>query len=299
MKVWLITGASSGIGRALAQYVVSRGDKVIGTVRELSRFPESLRKAGGQPLLLDLNASDADIRKAGQEALKIYGRVDVLVNNAGWGVIAPVEELDMDEVRASFQSMVFGAVTLTQALLPHFRERRAGQIINVTSIGGFSGLPGWGAYCAAKAALDLFSECLSIEVTPFNIRVLVIMPGYFSTNFFQSATSTDKHKDTPIYTQGFRTLEEIPRAHVAAGQIGDVDKLAARVFEVVHVVGMAKHLVGAQDGKPDLLRVPLGPDSGERMLSKIQELQDNVEAFEPIWRSTDVEPERVMFFPRG
>ena len=171
----------------------------------------------------------------------------------------------MDEVRASFQSMVFGAVTLTQALLPHFRERRAGQIINVTSIGGFSGLPGWGAYCAAKAALDLFSECLSIEAAPFNIRVLVIIPGYFSTNLFQS-TSTDKDKDTPIYTQGFRTFEERPKMHVAAGQPADVDKLAARVFEVVHVVGMATHLVGAQ-GKPDLLRVPLGPDSGERMLS--------------------------------
>lgn len=205
----------------------------------------------------------------------------------------------MDEVRASFQAMVFGAITLTQALLPHFRERRTGQILNVSSIGGFSGFAGWGAYCAAKAALDLFSESLSMEVAPFGIRVLIIMPGYFSTNFFQYATSTDKHKDSTIYTdpsQGFRILEEIPKAHVAAGQIGDVEKLAARVFEVVHEVGMAKPLF---DGKQNWLRVPLGPDCGERMLWKIQQLKENAEALEPIWRSTDVEPERLKFFPRG
>ena len=208
----------------------------------------------------------------------------------------------MDEVRASFQAMVFGAITLTQSLLPHFRERRMGQILNVSSIGGFSGFPAWGAYCAAKAALDLFSECLSMEVAAFNIRVLIIMPGYFSTNFFQYATSTEKHKESSIYTdpsQGYRTLEEIPKAHVAAGQIGDVEKLAARVYEVVHETGMAKDLSKGEGGKPDWLRVPLGPDCGERMLWKIQQLKDNAEAFEPIWRSTDVEPERLKFFPRG
>lgn len=301
-KVWLITGANSGIGHALAHYALSQGDKVIATVRSLSKFPESLKKAGGQPLILDLSASDAEIRQAGKEALKIYGQVDVLVNNAGWGVVAPVEELDMDEVRASFQTLVFGPVALTQALLPHFRERRTGQILNVSSNGGFAGYGGWGAYSGAKAALDLFSDCLGQEVAPFNIRVLIIMPGYFSTNFFQYAASVDKHKDSTVYTepsQGFRTLEELPKSHVAAGQIGDVEKLAARVYEVVHGTGMAKGLVEGQGGKRDWLRVPLGPDAGERMLERIQTLKENAEVFEPIWRSTDVEPERLKFFPRG
>ncbi|KZT64741.1 NAD(P)-binding protein [Daedalea quercina L-15889] len=300
-KVWLITGANSGIGYALARYVLSQGDKVIATVRSLSKFPENLKKAGGRPLLLDLSVSDADIRKAGEDALEIHGRVDVLVNNAGWGVVAPVEELDLDEVRASFQTMVFGAVALIQSLLPHFRERRVGHILNVSSIGGFAGFAGWGAYGAAKGALDLFSESLSAEVAPFNIRVLIIMPGYFSTNFFQYASSVDKHKDSTVYTlpsQGFRTLEEIPRGHVAEGQIGDVEKLSARVFEVVHGTGLAKGLVDDQ-GKREWLRVPLGPDCGMRMLEKIQVLKENAEAFETIWRSTDVEPERLKFFPRG
>lgn len=198
--------------------------------------------------------------------------------------------------------MVFGAVTLTQALLPHFRERRTGHILNVSSIGGFSGFASWGVYSAAKAALDLFSECLSMEVAPFNICVHIVMPGYFSTNFFQYAASTDHHKDSPIYTepsQGFRTLEEIPKAHVAEGQIGDVEKLAARVFEVVHGIGIAKNLVEGQDGKSVWLRIPLGPDCGESMLRKTQQLKDNAEALESIWRSTDVEPERLKCFPRG
>ncbi|TFY62304.1 hypothetical protein EVJ58_g3946 [Rhodofomes roseus] len=219
-KVWLVTGANSGIGYAIALYALSQGDKVIGTVRSVSRFPETLKKAGGQPLVLDLSASDADIRRAGEESLKIFGRVDILVNNAGWGVIGPVEELDLDDIRASFQTMVFGVIALTQALLPHFRERKTGHILNVSSNGGFTGYAGWSAYSSAKAALDLFSECLSQEVAPFNIRVLIIMPGYFSTNFMQSASNVQKLKDSTVYTepsQGFRTLEALPGSHVAAG----------------------------------------------------------------------------------
>lgn len=208
----------------------------------------------------------------------------------------------MDDVRKAFQTMVFGAIVLTQALLPHFRERGAGHILNVSSIGGFGAGASWGAYCAAKASLDLFSECLSMEVAKFNIRVLIIMPGYFSTNFFSSATSTYKHVESTVYTepsQGFGTLEALPQAHVAAGQIGDVEKLAARVFEVVHGIGVAKGIVEGQGGRREWIRVPLGPDCGEGMLQKIRVLKENAEAFEPIWRSTDVEPERLRFFPRG
>lgn len=208
----------------------------------------------------------------------------------------------MNEVRQAFQTMVFGAITLTQALLPHFRERGTGHVLNVSSIGGFGGGASWGAYCAAKAALDLFSECLSMEVARFGIRVLIIMPGYFSTNFFPYATSTYQHTESTVYTdraQGYGTLEAMPKAHVASGQIGDVEKLAVRVFEVVQGTGMAKGLVEGQGGKREWIRVPLGPDCGEGMLQKIQILKENAEAFESIWRSTDVEPERLKFFPRG
>jgi len=300
--VWLITGASSGIGLALAEYVLSQGDKVIATVRSLSKFPESLSKAGAQPLVLDLGASDETIRKAGEEALKIYGYIDVLVNNAGYGVVAAVEELNLDDARAEFQTMVFGAIALTQALLPSFRARKSGQILNVSSIGAFAPGPAWGAYSAAKAALDAFSECLSLEVAPFNIRVLIVAPGYFETNFFQGTALTDTTLQSKIYTdpsQGYGIIQAIPKRHRALGQVGDPVKLAERVYEVVHGTGFAKGLTEAQGAKREWLRVPLGPDCGKRMLEKIDSLRENVLALEPVWSSTDYEPERLKALSQG
>ncbi|KZT02818.1 NAD(P)-binding protein [Laetiporus sulphureus 93-53] len=300
-KVWLITGASSGIGLSLAQYVLLQGDHVVATVRSLSKLPDTLRDAGAKALVLDLNACDADIRRAGEEALKVYGHIDVLVNNAAYGVVAPVEELKqvyhavLDDMRAQFQTNVFGAIALVQALLPSFRARRSGQIFNVSSVCGLSGFSSWGAYCASKAALELFSDALSQEVAPFGIRVLIIEPGYFSTNFFQTAPLFSHDSDSKVYTdpsQGYRTLEEVPKQHVRDGQIGDVVKLSARIYEVVHGVGMAQ-------GLREWLRVPLGTDSGERLRWKINTIQENVDAFEQIWRSTDVEPDRLKFYPRG
>ncbi|PCH37048.1 NAD(P)-binding protein [Wolfiporia cocos MD-104 SS10] len=295
-KVWLITGASSGIGLALAQHVLSQGDKVIATVRSLSKFPASLKDAGAQPVVLHLNAPDAEIRKAGEEALRVYGHIDVLVNNAGYGVISPVEELDLDEVRAQFQTNVFGAIALTQALLPSFRERKSGYILNMSSIAAVYSFPSWGAYNASKAALDSFSEALSQEVAPYNIRVLIIAPGVFATNFFQATSSLDTAKRSTVYTdpsQGYGSLEAVPRVHLESGQIGDTAKLSERLFEVVHDTGLAKELAGGQGVKKEWIRVPLGPDCGELMLQKIAAMTENVKALEPIWRSTDVEPERL------
>ena len=187
--------------------------------------------------------------------------------------------------------MVFGAVALTQSLLPHFRERKTGHILNVSSTGGFAGFAGWGAYDAAKAALELFSECLSIEVAAFNIRVLILVPGYFPTNFFSYATTVNKDKESRVYTdpsQGFRTLEEIPQKQVNARQVGDVEKLAARVFEVVREAGIVEPTKNSQTMKQEWLRIPLGSDCGELMLRKIRVLEENVNALEPIWRSTDM-----------
>jgi len=298
-KVWLITGANSGIGLSLAQHVLSQGDKVIATVRSLAKVPEGLK--GAAPLVLDMNASDEVVHKAGEEALKIYGHVDVLVNNAGWGLYGPVEELDMGEVRSQFQTNVFGAIALTQALLPHFRTRKAGHILNISTVGVYFNYPQWGAYVASKAAIDAFSESLSYEVAPYNIQVLVLVPGYFPTRFFP-ASSAAGPKITKIYTdpsQGFGSLEMVPKSHMQSGQVGDLEKLAQRTYEVVHGTGLAKGLVEGQGGKREWIRVPLGPDCGETMLNKLSILKENVDAFEPIWRSTDVEPEKLKYYSEG
>ncbi|KAH9945528.1 NAD-P-binding protein [Amylocystis lapponica] len=299
-KVWVITGANSGMGLAIAQHVLSQGDKVIATVRSLSKFPETELK-GATPLVIDFGSSDSVIRKAGEEALKMYGHIDVVVNNAGYGVVGPVEELNLDDVRAQFQANVFGVIAFTQALLPSFRARRAGHILNVTSVGAINVGASWGAYSASKAALEAFSEALSQELAPFRVRVLIVEPGYFSTKFFGASPSAGTQQSA-VYTeesQGFDVLRRIPGAHVAAGQIGDPAKLAARLHEVVNGTGLAKGLVEGQGGKREWLRVPLGTDCGKRLSAKLASMAENVQAFEPVWSSTDVEPERLKFYPEG
>ncbi|KAF9809041.1 hypothetical protein IEO21_07614 [Rhodonia placenta] len=295
-RVWLITGASSGIGLTLAEYVLSQGDKVIATVRSLAKFPESLKAAGAHPLVLDLGASDSDILKAGEEALKVHGYIDVLVNNAGYGGLSPVEELDLGEARAQFQTNVFGAIALIQALLPSFRARRTGHILNVSSVGGFVSFPSWGAYCASKSALEAFSESLSQEVAPFGIRVLIVQPGYFPTSFLQTTASISDLKRSTVYTdpsQGYGADQKMHERAVEQGHVGDVAKLAQRLYELVAGTGLAKSLVEGQGGKRDWLRVPLGPDCGTMILQKLSIVTENVKAFEHVWRSTDVTPERL------
>ncbi|GBE84252.1 NADP-dependent 3-hydroxy acid dehydrogenase [Sparassis crispa] len=297
-KVWLITGTSSGIGLALAQHVLAQGDKVIATVRSMSKYPQELK--GAEPLVLDLGAPDSEIRKVGEAALKVYGHVDVLVNNAGYGLSGPVEELNMKDVRAQFQTNVFGTIVLTQSLLPYFRARKTGHIFNLTSVAAYWNYPGWGAYVASKAALDAFSESLSREVEPYNIRVIVILPGYFPTKFFTETRSAEQL--TTVYTdptQGYKTREMIPQGRHEGGQVGDVDKFAQRTYEIVYGTGMAKGLVESQGGKREWMRLPMGTDCGELMLAKINIVKENVESFEPIWRSTDVERERLNDFAQG
>jgi len=294
-RVWLITGTNSGIGLALALHVLSRGDKVIATVRSLSKFPQSLKDAGAAPLELDLGISDAHIRKAGEEALGIHGYIDVLVNNAGFGSVTPVEEIDMDVLRAQFQTNVLGGILLMQLVLPQMRERKTGHIINVTSLAVHVSFPGLGAYAATKAAMDAFSEALSHEVAPYNIRVLVLVPGYFPSDFF--AEHRARGRTTTVYTapeQGYGLREAILQNGVkGSGCVGDTNKLAERTYEMVTGTGMAAGLAPGQGGKKEWIRVPLGSDSGQGMLESVNILRENVEKFEQIWRSTDMDQEQV------
>ncbi|GBE84247.1 NAD-P-binding protein [Sparassis latifolia] len=294
-KVWLITGASSGIGLAIAKYVLSQGDKVIVTVRSLSKLPEELK--GTEALALDLNASDDEIRKVGEAALKIYGHIDVLINNAGYGLAGPVEELKMEDIRTQFQTNVFSVIALTQVLLPHFRARKSGHIINISTVSAYWNYPSWGAYSASKAAIDAFSETLSYELEPYGIRVLVFFPGYFPTKFFSQPRAAEV--DSTVYTdpmQGYQSRSAIPKGRYEGGQIGDVDKFAQRTYEIVHGTGLAEGLVEGQGGKRSWMRVPLGSDCSELMLQKMDSVKENIVAVERITRSTDVEADRLKEF---
>lgn len=224
----------------------------------------------------------------------------------------------MSDIRAQFQANLFGLIAFTQPFIAHFRTRRTGHILNVSSVGSMKVHPSWSAYSSTKAALDAFTDALHQELKLFGVRVLSVMPGYFSTSFFVNhpnytdptePTKEDPSRVSSVYTdpvtQGYDTINRIPQSHVQKRQIGDPVKYAQRVYEVVTGTGLAKDLVarptadGNWEGPWEFNRVPVGLNCGTGLRERVDVLRRNVDAFEPIWTSTDVEQERLKYFPRG
>jgi NAD(P)-dependent dehydrogenase (short-subunit alcohol dehydrogenase family) len=197
-KVWFITGTSRGFGREWAEAALERGDRVAGTARDLATVDELVKQYPEAFLALPLDVTDraADIA-AVQRAAAHFGRLDVVVNNAGYGHFGMVEGLTEDEVRAQLETNVFGALWVTQAALPILREQGSGHILQVSSIGGISAFPGVGAYHASKWALEGFSQALSQEVARFGIHVTLIEPGGFSTDW--AGPSAKRSAELPAY----------------------------------------------------------------------------------------------------
>ena len=188
---------------------------------------------------------------------------------------------------------MFGPIAIIQALLPSFRTQGSGHILNISSINGFASRRSVGAYSSSKAALDAFSESLAQEVEPFGVRVHVIAPGFFSTNFLVAAKANHDPQDTTkAYTtpkQGLSLWENMLSSRIASRQVGDPKKFAERLYEIVSGTGLAQ---GLMDNK-DWVRVPLGPDSGARMREKVAAISASVEAYEPIWKSTNMDDARL------
>jgi len=187
-KTALVTGASSGMGKSIAKRLLQDGFQVYAAARSVDKM-QDLAKLGAQPLRMDVSKDEEIV--AGVEAiLNQTGGVDVLVNNAGFGLYGPIEEIGIDEARYQFEVNVFGAARLTQLLLPAMRAKRAGTIVNVTSMGGkiYSVLGGW--YHATKHALEGWSDCLRIEVAEFGIKVVIVEPGVIETGFGDAATDS-------------------------------------------------------------------------------------------------------------
>src|SRR5260370_10324153 len=197
-KVWLITGASRGLGRAFAEAVLKAGDRVVATARnpeqliELeSRYVENIRT-----VQLDVT-DEAQARAAFEAAITSFGGLDVIVNNAGYGHVSPVENTTLADFRAQIETNLFGVIIMTKAVLPHFRERRAGHIIQVTSIAGRIGPAGRAPYAAAKFGVEGFSESLSKEIGPLGVKVTIVEPGGFRTDF--AGSSTVRREGRPQY----------------------------------------------------------------------------------------------------
>jgi NAD(P)-dependent dehydrogenase (short-subunit alcohol dehydrogenase family) len=229
-KVWFITGASKGFGREWAEAALERGDQVAATARKPETLDALVEKYGDKvlPLKLDVTDREAD-RAAVEQAAKHFGRLDVVINNAGFGHFGMVEELTEAELRSQLETNLFGAVWVTQAALPFMREQGSGHIIQVSSIGGISAFPNVGAYHASKWALEGLSQALSQEVARFGIHVTLIEPGGFSTDW--AGPSSERSKELPAYAEAHQADQE-RRKGMAAGA-GDPTATRDPILKVV------------------------------------------------------------------
>ncbi len=270
-KVWLITGTSSGFGRSLALDLIARGERVVATARDPRVLDDLVRLAPERVLALRLDVTKPEeVQAAVTAAIAKFGAVDVLVNNAGFSIVGAAEETSESELRATLETMFFGAAAMTRAVVSHMRERRTGTIVQISSMGGFITAPGFSAYCAAKHALEGFSEALAAEVAPFGMRVLIVEPGAFRTNLFgggfRTMPATAAYADTVGPTRAY--VEQS-----AGTQPGDPAKAAQAIIEAV-------------DAGAPTLRLPLGADAVQAMRAKLEQVTSDVNATEEVAKAT-------------
>ncbi|GAA4610108.1 NAD(P)-dependent dehydrogenase (short-subunit alcohol dehydrogenase family) [Actinoplanes octamycinicus] len=271
-RVWLITGCSAGFGRELALAALDVGDRVMATARDPRRLTGLAAAGGDRVRTAALDVTDSDqVAAAVQRTVAEFGRIDVVVNNAGHGSVGAVEELTMAELRAVLDVMFFGAVEVTKAALPHLRRRGSGAIVQISSMGGQLSMPGFGAYCAAKFALEGLSEALAAEVRPFGVRVVIVEPGAFRTEFGGSRM----HRSAAI--DAYAASVGPTRAAVDAmdgTQPGDPAKAARAILT-------------ALDHPEPPLRLALGSDAVDAIAAHQEWLRAELTGWEKLSRSTD------------
>jgi NAD(P)-dependent dehydrogenase (short-subunit alcohol dehydrogenase family) len=273
MRVWFITGASRGFGALIAAEALAAGDAVVATARDPSTVTAKL---GEHERLLAVRldvTSEAEAHDAAGQAVRKFGRIDVLVNNAGYGLLGAIEEASAAETERLFGTNVFGLLGVTRAVLPHMRRQRSGHIINLSSVGGYTGYPGWGVYGATKFAVEGISEALAGEVAPLGIKVTVVEPGFFRTDFLDDSSLVR----TALQIEDYRETVGKTRDHAADvnhGQRGDPRKLAKAFMQ----------LAGAANPPT---RLPLGSDTVERIESKHAYVEQELAAWRSLATSTD------------
>ncbi|MFF4574346.1 oxidoreductase [Streptomyces sp. NPDC001410] len=270
-KVWLVTGASSGFGRAITEAAVAAGDVVVGAARRPEALDDLVAAHPDQVEALRLDVTDAAaIEEAVRDVVARHGRIDVLVNNAGRTHVGAVEETTDQELRDLFDLHFFGPVALVRAVLPHMRERRSGAIVQMSSMGGQMSFAGFGAYSGTKFALEGMSEALADEVREFGIKVLIVEPGAFRTSLFGTGRA-GVSADSGVYAKVSET-----RGFVEGGdgtQPGDPTKAAAVIL-------------AALDAEQTPLRLPLGDDGVDAVLDHLVQVRADVTAWEKAARAT-------------
>jgi NAD(P)-dependent dehydrogenase (short-subunit alcohol dehydrogenase family) len=253
-KVWFITGASRGFGVLTAKQALARGDFVVATARD----PQTVIAALGEhPNLLALRLDvklEAQAITAARQAVARFGRIDVLVNNAGYGLLGAVEEANGDEVRALFDTNVFGLLNVSRAVLPLMRKQGSGHVINISSVGGYSSYAGWGVYGSTKFAVEGLSEAMAMELAPLGIQVTVVEPGFFRTDFLDASSLLATRDRIDAYAATVGAMRDFAEGANHA-QPGDPEKLAAALLRL------------ADSEKPPV-RLQLGSDTVQRVRAK-------------------------------
>ena len=274
-RVWLVTGASRGIGADIARAVLASGDRLVATARQAA----SLDRLGDSENLLAVPLDVTDEKQAADAvaaALDRFGKIDILVNNAGICVLGAVEETSPKQVETLFRTNVFGLLNVTRAVLPSMRKRRRGHIVNISSVAGYAAATGFGVYSSTKFAVEGLSEALHTELAPLGIRVTVVEPGFFRSDIL------DKEKSL------------IEAATRLADYDGTVGKVRAIVPEFNYnqpgdPVKLARALVKLADSEDPPLRLPLGPDTLQRMAEKNALVARETAAWRDLAASTNVE----------
>jgi NAD(P)-dependent dehydrogenase (short-subunit alcohol dehydrogenase family) len=247
MKTWFITGASRGFGLRVAKLALQRGDNVVATARRVA----AVTKALGENLRLlavPLDVTDElQAQKAVEAAVARFGRIDVLLNNAGFGLLGAVEEASAQDVERLYRTNVFGLLAVTRAVLPQMRAQKSGQILNISSIGGYRGAAGFGVYCSTKFAVEGLSEALHTELAPLGIKVTVVEPGYFRTDFLDATSLSVSGNRISDYNNTSGHVRQVA-VDLNHEQPGDPEKLAQVLVKFV-------------DAPNPPVRLPLGSDT--------------------------------------
>ncbi len=271
--VWLITGCSTGFGRELAALLIGRGYRVAATARDPGKLADLVAGHEASALALKLDvARPEDVGAAVVATKQTFGRIDVLVNNAGYGYLSAVEEGEDADIRAMFETNFFGLAALTRAVLPLMRAEKSGAIVNISSMGGFIGFPGSGYYAATKFAVEGLSESLSKEVAPFGIKVLIVEPGPFRTDWAGRSLKTPK-RPLDAYAE-----TAIARRNQVQGYSGTQPGDPMRAVEAI--------IATVEQPNPPL-RLPLGNFAYDAMGAELEAVRKEYAAVEAIARGAD------------
>src|SRR4029077_5028454 len=272
-RVWFITGTSQGFGNELVRAVLQHGDSVVATSRQPKKVADAFKEGSDRLLAISLDLRSQSAISAGVgKAIKRFGRVDVLVNNAGHGLLGAVEEASDEEIADVYEINVFGLLRVNRAVLPYFRRQRSGHLVNLSSIGGLVGLPGWGIYNSTKFAIEGLSEALATELSPLGIRVTIVEPGPFRTDFLGGSLATARQEIADYEPTAGATRAAASQRN--GKQPGDPALAAEAIIKAV-----------AAENPP--LHLPLGALAMERASAKLEAMRSEFAAWRDVALSTD------------